>query len=247
MHPNRMGSFLYGSFHKGSVVTPRANAWHQLSKTSCRRICSQDFYQTQSSNENLPASGQCLSSILHQQDGGTKFPVLPQLTLDLWQWSLAHNLVLETQHIQGVLNVRADQESGLLFNHNDWQLSPIVFNLVNQTRGPLDIDLFAYRLSAQLPRFVSVRPDPEAEALDAFFQDWNKMRGYAFLPISCSGVLSQMSLCSESISSSLESPGLANTTLIQKCMVGDSFRSWPCITNCHCVDLPPFCHSAKKG
>ena len=48
--------------------------------------------------------------------------------------------------------------------------------------GPLEIDLFASRLTRQLPRFYSWRPDPEAEATDAFLQDWAKVRGFANPP-----------------------------------------------------------------
>lgn len=113
--------------------------------------------------------------------------MLAQLVLDLWQWSLNHNLVLEAQHIPGVLNVRADQESRALFDCNDWQLSPVVFNLINQSWGPLDLDLSASHLSTQLPRFVSWRPDPGAEEFDAFSLDWSKVRGYAFPPFTLVG------------------------------------------------------------
>lgn len=114
--------------------------------------------------------------------GGTKSPVLAQLALDLWSWCLEHKILLEAQHIPRVLNVRADQESRTFLDHNDWKVSPAAFNLVNQTLGTLQLDLFASRLSAQLPKFISWRPDPEAEAFDAFSQDWSKVHGYAFLP-----------------------------------------------------------------
>lgn len=43
-------------------------------------------------------------------------------------------------------------------------LNPEVFDQINRQLGPLAVDLFASRLTAQLPR----RPDPEAEALNAF-------------------------------------------------------------------------------
>uniref|UniRef100_A0A1X7TDN0 Uncharacterized protein n=1 Tax=Amphimedon queenslandica TaxID=400682 RepID=A0A1X7TDN0_AMPQE len=42
--------------------------------------------------------------------------------------------------------------------------------------------LFATRLSHQLPHFFSWRPDPLAEATDAFLQDCGPVRGYANLP-----------------------------------------------------------------
>jgi len=45
--------------------------------------------------------------------------------------------------------------------------------------GALEIDLFASRLTYQLPQFFSWAPDPQAVAVDAFQQDWSQLRGYA--------------------------------------------------------------------
>ncbi len=55
-------------------------------------------------------------------------------------------------------------------DHHDWKLDPLTFAEVNHLWGPLEIDLFASRLTAQLPRFFTWRPDPVAEATDAFSQ-----------------------------------------------------------------------------
>ena len=54
--------------------------------------------------------------------------------------------------------------------------------MINTRLGPLDIDLFATSFSNRLPRFVSWRPDPMAEATDAFLQDWSSYTGYAHPP-----------------------------------------------------------------
>ena len=43
--------------------------------------------------------------------------------------------------------------------------------------GPLTVDLFASRLTNQLPRYFSWRPDPQAEAMSAFSQRWDKLGG----------------------------------------------------------------------
>ena len=50
--------------------------------------------------------------------------------------------------------------------------------------GPTEVDMFASRLTTQVKRFFSWRPDPEAEALDAFNQNWGNLqgRGYANPP-----------------------------------------------------------------
>ena len=49
--------------------------------------------------------------------------------------------------------------------------------------GPLEVDLFASRLTRQLPRFYSWRPDSEAEAMDAFMQGLVSMRGVCQPPV----------------------------------------------------------------
>ena len=48
--------------------------------------------------------------------------------------------------------------------------------------GPLEVDLFTSWLTALLPRFYSWRLDPEAEAIDAFTQNWGLNRSYANPP-----------------------------------------------------------------
>ena len=48
--------------------------------------------------------------------------------------------------------------------------------------GPLEVDLFASRLTMQLPRFYSWRPGPQAEAMDAFMQNWTPVQGFANPP-----------------------------------------------------------------
>ena len=57
-----------------------------------------------------------------------------------------------------------------------------LFSMIRESLGPLQVDLFATRFSTRLPRFFSWRPDPEAEATDAFLQDWSGIMGYAIPP-----------------------------------------------------------------
>jgi len=105
--------------------------------------------------------------------GGTASQKLSQLTKDLWLWCMERNILLQAQHLPGVLNTIADEESRTWSDRSEWRLSPILFQKINCLLGPLSTDLFASRLSSQLPVFVSWRPDPLAVATDAFTQDWN--------------------------------------------------------------------------
>ena len=110
--------------------------------------------------------------------GGTVSPQLTTLAKTLWMWALQRDITLTAQHIPGVSNIVADTESRTVRDRTDWKLSPEIFSQINQIFGPLEVDLFASRLTHQLPRYFSWRPDPLAEATDAFRQDWRPRTGY---------------------------------------------------------------------
>ena len=124
-------------------------------------------------------------SILLQIDNSTAVAYInrrggtasPKLTKDLWLWCMERNILLHAQHLPGVLNIIADEESRTWSDRSEWKLSPILFQEINHLLGPLSTDLFASRLSSQLPVFVSWKPDPLAVATDAFTQDWNTLPG----------------------------------------------------------------------
>ena len=64
----------------------------------------------------------------------------------------------------------------------DWTQCPAVFYQVNQRLDPLEVDLFVSRLTYQLCKHASWRPDPMAMATDAFTLDWAEFRGFANPP-----------------------------------------------------------------
>ena len=76
------------------------------------------------------------------------------------------------EHLPGVKNLAADSESRTIKNRCDWMLNPQVFSKLNQVMGPVKIDLFASRLTHQVPLYFSWRLDPEAMAVDVFTRDW---------------------------------------------------------------------------
>ena len=124
--------------------------------------------------------------------GGTVSPDLNRCTKSLWTWCLERNISLRASHLAGSLNTRADEESRIMKDRSDWMLCPIIFQEINLRFGPLQIDLFASRLTSQLPNYASWRPDPFASATDAFTMDWSIAVGYANPPWNLIGrVLSQ--------------------------------------------------------
>ena len=120
--------------------------------------------------------------------GGTISPELNHLAKGLWLWCMERNILLKA-HLPGVLNTIADNESRVMKDRSDWMLCPRVFQQINQRLGPLEVDLFASRLTYQLPQYASWRPDPLAIT---FTMNWGDFKGYANPPWSLIGrVLAQ--------------------------------------------------------
>ena len=54
--------------------------------------------------------------------------------------------------------------------------------MVNQRRGPINLDLFASPWNCQVPRFFSWRNNPIAAGVDALTLAWPETGAYAFPP-----------------------------------------------------------------
>lgn len=127
--------------------------------------------------------------------GGTVSPELNRLTKVLWTWCMERQITVQASHLAGTLNVIADEESRVMKDRSDWMLNPAVFREISQQLGPSNVDLFASRLTHQLPAYVSWRPDPEAVETDAFSLDWTQCQGFANPPWNLiSKVLTQVRL-----------------------------------------------------
>ena len=114
--------------------------------------------------------------------GGTVSAHATKFARELWMWCLQRDILLTAQHLPGKENVIADRESRVMKDRSDWMLNPVIFCRIQEHFSYLEVDLFATRLTHQLPRFYSWRPDPLAEATDAFLQDWSLVKGYANPP-----------------------------------------------------------------
>ena len=118
--------------------------------------------------------------INHQ--GGTVSEELVLLTCDLWMWCLERNIHIHAEHLPGCMNTVADRESQSMQDHLDWKLDRKVFTRINKIFGPMEVDLFASRLTHQCQHYFNWQPDPFAEATDAFQQDWSGTKGFANPP-----------------------------------------------------------------
>ena len=152
---------------------------HQLSGDVSSFPSSSDIPERLIKSLSAAAVGQHHCNGLYQQSGGTVSPQLTSLVRSLWLWALQKDVILTAQHIPGISNCVADTESRTIRDCTAWELSPVVFNKINKILVPLEVDLFASRLTHQLPHYFSWRPDPLAEAMDAFQQNWGPLTGFA--------------------------------------------------------------------
>ena len=113
--------------------------------------------------------------------GGIRSIPCNEMAIMIWDWCLNHNIWLGATHIPGSKNIQADKESRVLKESTEWSLSQEVFNVIQERWGKFDIDLFASRLNFKVPQYVSWRPDPGAQFINAFLMNW---KPYYFYPFS---------------------------------------------------------------
>ena len=151
--PPGMGSNMQWDTDRRSVVRTGEDMAHQLPGIASSFSGSLDILERQVRSLGATAVGQHHCSGLQQQSGGTVSPQLTSLARSLWLWALQRDISLTAQHIPGVSNLVADTESRTMRDRTDWKLSLAIFNRINQIFGPLQVDLFASRLTYQLPRY----------------------------------------------------------------------------------------------
>ena len=181
---HRLGSTSRGSPNRRDVVKERVSEPHQLSGAVSSLPSTPVLHKTEERYHCTVENGKPDSGDLHKQNGRTHSQALCSLAISLWDWSLQWNIYLVAEYLPGKENTVADQESRAMRDRCDWMLNPHVFNEIQSQSltGPCKIDLFALRLTKQLPRFFSWRLDPEAERTDAFSQNWSIARCYANPP-----------------------------------------------------------------
>ena len=115
--------------------------------------------------------------------GGVKSVACNRLAKELWTWCIARSIWLTATHLPGVQNVIADRKSRVFEDETEWMLDKNIFSAsCDFMKFDPDIDLFASRLNTQLKRYISWKPDPGAEAVDALSIYWGDVDFYAFPP-----------------------------------------------------------------
>ena len=166
--------------NQGQLVRTGTITTHKRATAQGSLLSNPILSKAQSKHVNKIAAQQYNCSRLCEQQGGTRSPGLMELTLELWKWCLNRGIYIQAVHLPGIQNCLADKESRTCIDPNDWKIH---LNLIKPFLLDRDTDLFAMRLTHQLPRYVSWRPDPQAIAADAFSLNWATLKGYAFPPV----------------------------------------------------------------
>ena len=119
--------------------------------------------------------------------GGTKSEDLIAIAKRIWQYLLSRGITLTVEYVPSKLNVMADWESRNTWDSSEWKLNPAIFQKICLVLGKPQIDLFASRVSHQLPRYMSRKKDPCSVAQNALQQNWSHMFPYAFPPFNLIG------------------------------------------------------------
>ena len=94
---------------------------------------------------------------------------------------------LSAAHCPGPPNTDASSFSRNFNEAIEWKLSTQLFQKISGMFGTPTLDLFASRINYQIDRCISWKPDPKAQATDAFSIHWNTKFYYIFPPFSLLG------------------------------------------------------------
>ena len=118
--------------------------------------------------------------------GGSKSEKCNDMARGIWQWCIDRHIYISAEHIPGVLNKTADEESRNRNNSGEWSLSQDIFKLiVKHFKVTPSIDLFATRINFKVSRFVAWFPDPMASFINVFLHKFHEEMFYAFPPFLC--------------------------------------------------------------
>ena len=115
--------------------------------------------------------------------GGTRSPRLNAAAQKIVAFCEERQLALTAFYIPGKGNTEADAESRARPDASDYMLNRSLFRKL-AGKWHMETDLFASQWNAQLPDFVTWRPEPGAMAVDAFSLNWRELKAFAFPPFS---------------------------------------------------------------
>ncbi len=108
------------------------------------------------------------------------------IAVKIWTLCSQQQFWITACHIPGKCNVFADQASRYFINQDpEWMLNnEFLGKALSRLHFMPEIDLFASLINKQFETYCSLRPDPDAIAIDAFTLTWSSFKFYCFPPFS---------------------------------------------------------------
>ena len=117
---------------------------------------------------------------------GSRKPHLQDGAMCIYERCLQLNIRLEMSWIPRAENEKADYLSRII-DHDDWQVSPSLFDWLNWMWGPFTVDNFADCDNTQLERFHSRFWSPGTYAVDTFTTSWREEMNWLVPPVDLIG------------------------------------------------------------
>ena len=114
--------------------------------------------------------------------GGTKNQKMTVLSKEIWETVISKQIIITVEYLPSSFNKVADLESCCKVDSSEWVLCRHVFHNLCLKLGTPTVDLFASRVSHQIPQYVVWKPYPYSIATDAMSIPWTQGHCYAFPP-----------------------------------------------------------------
>ena len=113
--------------------------------------------------------------------GVTKKQELTEISKEIWLYLLKQKIMITAEYLPVSMDVEADRESRQTRDSSEWKLNSTIFMILCQIRGTLEMDLFASRVSHQLPKYMYWK-SPFSQDRDAFQISWDHRLIYTLPP-----------------------------------------------------------------
>ena len=123
------------------------------------------------------------TAIAYINNMGGRKTTCNNITRRIWEWCIERNIWLTAAYVTSKDNFVADEQSRIDHNNSEWELNNDIFKNIIDIWGSPEIDLFATRLNHKLDRYISWKPDPFSEGVDAFNVYWGDKFSYIFPPL----------------------------------------------------------------
>ena len=119
--------------------------------------------------------------------GGSMKPSLQYIAVQIFNYLIDHDIIIFPEWIPRQLNVRADLLSRQpYYDSDDWQISDVMFSILDNAWGPFTVDRFATDFNAKCVHFNSKTWSERTETVDSLTVNWAGEMNWVVPPLQLS-------------------------------------------------------------